>query len=78
DDITEKTYEDLFFTNLIPGFRASGKSTGGFSQNWITETVKEEFKALVEILEPQIIICLGRAVYESVLDIYEKEKKRIG
>lgn len=75
-NIQEKCYEQLFFTNLIPGFRDSDHSSGGYNPYWITPKVKDYFKSLMTILKPQIVICLGRSVYEAVLDIYKKEKPK--
>ena len=76
-DILENHYDDLFFTNLIPGLRSKKGSAGGLSKAVITESVKAEFEKLVEILRPQVIICLGRMVYESVLNIYSIDKPKI-
>lgn len=67
-DILEIRYNDLFFTNLIPGFRKSGLSTGGFKKSWITAQVKEDFKELIHILQPQVVLCLGRTTFEGVMD----------
>lgn len=77
DNIKETRYDDLFFTNLIPGLRAEIGSAGGLSKAVITESVQAEFEKLVEILRPQVIICLGRMVYESVLNIYSIDKPKI-
>lgn len=44
EDALHKRYDDLFFTNLIPGYRKSSKSTGGFKAAWITKQVKQDFK----------------------------------
>lgn len=72
DDILHERYPDLFFTNLIPGFRKNGKSTGGFKREWITDSVKEDFKDLLKILTPQIVICLGKDTYQQATAICGK------
>lgn len=69
-EIQKTHYSDLFFTNLIPGFRNDKKSMGGFKNSWISTDVIEEFTELVDILKPQIIICLGRGIYRAVLKMY--------
>lgn len=73
-DISDYTYKDLFFTNLIPGLRKEGSSTGGFKAEWVTPDVKNDFQELVEILHPQIIICLGEDTYKQVALSYGHKK----
>lgn len=58
------TYTDLFFTNVVPWYRISGQSTGDFKNEWIKESAPY-FKRLVDIIEPKVIICLGRNTYET-------------
>lgn len=67
-DICQNQHKDLYFTNLIPGFRNGTSSTGNSSdaQKEITEDVLTDFKQLLEILHPEFIICLGRIVSESI------------
>ena len=71
-DIKKYRYKDLFFTNLIPGYRSSGKSTGGFKKEWLDKAVWEEFDNLIKILQPTIVICLGEIVYKEVLKHYKE------
>lgn len=68
-DVLHKRYPDLFFTNLIPGYRKSDKSTSGFKSLWVTTEVKENFRALIEILQPQIVICLGKDTFKHATKI---------
>lgn len=70
EDALHKRYDDLFFTNLIPGYRKSSKSTGGFKAAWVTKQVKQDFKDLVSILNPSIIICLGKDTFKQVCMAY--------
>lgn len=71
-DICIHPHNDLYFTNLIPGFRNGSSSTGNSSeaQREITEDVLNDFKQLVKILNPKIIICLGKIVSESIDKAY--------
>lgn len=73
-DILHHTYEDLFFTNLIPGFRREGSSTGGFKSEWVTQDVQSDFRELVDILRPQVIICLGQDTYKQAALSYGHKK----
>lgn len=54
----------LFFTNFVLGYRNHGL-TGGFKDRWIREN-ECFFLRLGEIIEPGIIICLGRSVFLGV------------
>lgn len=74
-DICKKHHNELYFTNLIPGYRDSRLSTGNNAevQKGITPYVIDNFKNLVEILKPKIIICLGKLVSESIADAYGKK-----
>lgn len=62
-DVTKKE-PDLFFTNFILGYRDHGTS-GGFRQQWVRDDAPY-FKRLVEIIEPETIICLGKNTFEGV------------
>lgn len=73
-DIRNRKYKDLFFSNLCLGYRNEGYS-GGFRRKWLTEDVKylvgydengEHIHGLLEIIKPEIVICLGKEVYRVV------------
>ena len=70
EDIVKELYSELFFTNLISGYRKEGKSTGGFRKAWITEQVKADFRELVSILRPQVILCLGKDTFVQAASIF--------
>ena len=73
-NVAGERYDDLFFTNLIPGFRKASKSTGGFKKSWITSQVKDDFKELLKILKPKVVLCLGRTIFEGVIEILGLQK----
>lgn len=65
----------LFFSNLCLGYRNKGY-TGGFKVKWLTDDIKyllgfdnngERVKGLLEIIEPSVVICLGKEVYRIVM-----------
>ena len=64
---------DLFFTNFVLGYRNIGLS-GGFKQKWLQEN-KAFFFRLASIIEPEIIICLGRNVFHSVMMAFDQKVK---
>lgn len=70
EDVLHKRYHDLFFTNLIPGYCKADTSTGGFKAAWVTEQVKSDFVNMIKILEPQMVLCLGKNVYMQAAAIY--------
>ena len=67
-DICSYPYKELYFTNLIPGFRNDTSSTGKSAdvQKEITEDILSDFKQLLEILRPEFVISLGRIVSENI------------
>ena len=76
-DICKCQYHDVYFTNLIPGYRNSNCSVGNSSeaQKGVTDRVIEDFKKILLILKPQVIICLGRIVGESIAKAYDKNSR---
>lgn len=74
-DICKEKIEELYFTNLIPGYRKEGKSTGNSTEvkRWIYDDenhILDNFNELLEILKPQYLICLGCLVSESIAGKY--------
>lgn len=62
------------------GYRNEGYS-GGFRRKWLTEDVKylvgydenrEHIHGLLEIIKPEIVICLGKEVYRVVAKAWGK------
>ena len=64
---------DLFFTNYVLGYRSTGFS-GGFKQRWLREN-RAFFFRLAGIIEPQIIICLGRNAFHGVMMAFDRSVK---
>ena len=69
--------DDLFFTNFVLGYRTHGTS-GNYQKEW-AEHDRGFFKELVEIIEPKVILCLGKATFQVVLTSLASDlKPRIG
>lgn len=69
--------KDLFFTNFVLGYRNQGCS-GGYRTEWAKRD-QQYFSELVEILEPRVILCLGRSTFEAVLNALDSRAAvRIG
>ena len=75
-DVMHIRYQDLFFTNLSLGYRSEGTS-GNLKMSWLRKDY-DFFERLVAILQPEIIICLGRATFKGVLTALKiKDKPKI-
>lgn len=59
-------YEDLFFTNFVPWYRTGNTISGEFRKEW-AEASTPFFKKLVSIIQPKVILCLGKSVFDAVL-----------
>ena len=70
-NIWEKNQE-LFFTNLLLGYR-TGNNNGNFDKSYFNKDLLY-FKELVNILQPKVVICLGRDTFSYALKAYGKEK----
>ena len=67
NSLEEPKNKELFFTNLILGYRTDKKFSGNFKNSWLDNTAKEFFSESVKLLNPKTIVCLGRRTYEGVL-----------
>lgn len=73
----EKPCDRLFFTNFVLGYR-NYKISGGYRRQW-TEDNRDFFRQLAEIIEPEVVLCLGRTTFQAVMQALEPQKKlRIG
>lgn len=59
-----KRCKDLFFTNFVLGYRSNGLS-GNLSREWLIADAPF-FARLVNIIEPKVVICLGKDTFEYV------------
>lgn len=57
----------LFFTNFVLCYRCKNIS-GDFQKRW-KDNCGVYFQRLVEIIQPQVILCLGREVYDGVATV---------
>ncbi len=57
----------VFFTNFVLCYRTKESSMSrGFNYKW-ADNCSEYFVRLVNIIEPKVIICLGKSVFRSVM-----------
>ena len=66
-----KPNQHLFFTNYCLGYR-SGSETGNMTKTLLMQD-KKAFDTLVDIVQPKVIICLGKIVSEMVIGSTIKE-----
>lgn len=57
--------KNIFFTNFVQCYRTENTS-GKYYQKW-GRNCSDYFKRLVNIVEPKVILCLGRNTFDSVL-----------
>ena len=74
-DITKRC-KDLFFTNFALGYRSEGFS-GNLAQEWLSADAPY-FLRLVNIIEPKVIICLGKDTFENVCYACTGKKQHVG
>ena len=67
--VITKPCSDLFFTNFVLGYRNKGLS-GGYKKAW-AEHDKGYFKELTDIIQPEVILCLGKSTFEGVLSAFD-------
>ncbi len=73
--ISESNNPKVFFTNLVLCYRHGSGISGGFRQRW-ARNCSEYFLRLVSIIQPKVIICLGRSVFDVVVKSFgEKPPK---
>ena len=69
-NIWEKN-QTLFFTNLLLGYR-TGNNNGNFKKSYLDRDLIY-FKELVNILQPKVVICLGRDTFTYAMKAYGKK-----
>lgn len=65
-DISKSNNPKVFFTNLVLCYRKGSGISGGFRQKW-ARNCSGYFVKLVGIIQPKVIICLGRSVFDAVV-----------
>lgn len=74
-NIKEYNNPKVFFSNFVLCYRKNTRISGGFRQRW-ARNCSEYFLRLVSIIQPKVIICLGRSVFEAVVKSFgEKPPK---
>lgn len=66
---------DLFFTNLVLGYRNHG-SSGKYKASWAKKDAKY-FLRLVKIINPEVILCLGRSTFNGVINALDVKQKPV-
>jgi DNA polymerase len=63
--------EIVFFTNLILCIKKKGGLSGRIKSEWLMNCAVRFFPPLVEIIQPKVIIGLGKDVSTSILKLYQ-------
>ena len=75
DDIIANKYSDLFFTNFCLGYRLGSETGGMTTEQMMLDS--DYFRALVGIVQPKIIIALGKDTFECVVRTLKDDSFRI-
>ena len=63
----------LFFTNAILGLK-KGKMSGNIKASWLRNEAETFLKPTIDIIQPKIIISLGKKAYDALAIIYNLKK----
>ena len=74
-DINQRC-SDLFFTNYVLGYRSKGCS-GNLKKEWLMADAPY-FSRLINIIEPKVVICLGKDTFEGVQYSCTGKRQHIG
>ena len=77
-NIKEYNNPKVFFSNFVLCYRKNTRISGGFRQRW-ARNCSEYFLRLVSIIQPKVIICLGRSVFDAVikaLNLFEDDESQ--
>lgn len=67
-----KTSDNWYFTNVIFGLRPGNKSSGYFNTGWLKDSFRI-YKALVHLIQPNKIICLGNYAFNQTLKVFKQK-----
>jgi uracil-DNA glycosylase len=56
----------LFFTNAIIGLKKEGGMQGKVKEEWLKKSVEEFLSPLINLVQPKVIICLGKLATKAV------------
>lgn len=74
-DIEKKKYPELFFTNYAIGYRST-RDTGKIPlKDWL-KLSQPYMLQLIELIQPEVVLCLGKEVYQAVLRLDPTPKRR--
>ena len=65
-DKNEGKNRELFFTNLVLGYRNGPKISGNYKPAWGRKD-RGYFKELVDLLDPEYVLCLGQNTFREAL-----------
>lgn len=65
-DKNEEKNRELFFTNLVLGYRNGPNISGGYDPAWGRKD-GAYFRELVDLLDPEYLFCLGQTTFRAAL-----------
>ena len=67
------THAPVFFTNAILGLK-EGAMAGSVKDSWLRNDAETFLKPTIDVVQPKIIITLGKKAYDSLAIIYKLKK----
>ena len=64
----------IFFTNCILGIKNDGGMTGKVKMAWARKCNEIFLEPLIKIIQPEILITLGKVAYDSLAEVYGLKK----
>lgn len=70
DDSTEDQL--VFFTNAILCLKTQGGMQGKVQREWFSNCGQMFLRPLVELIQPQVVVCLGERAWRSVTESFNR------
>jgi len=70
------TNAPVFFTNAVIGLKEGGMS-GNIKDSWVKKDSETFLKPTIEIVDPKILITLGKKPYDALTYIYDMKKENM-
>ncbi|MEO5645775.1 MAG: uracil-DNA glycosylase family protein [Bacteroidia bacterium] len=70
--LTPNKTAKLFFTNAVVGLKGNGMQ-GKIENRWIETGTNEFLSPLIDLVQPKIIIALGRIPFDAICSIYPNQ-----
>jgi uracil-DNA glycosylase len=67
----------VFFTNAVLGLRVEGGKSGPLKGSWVKQDSENFLKPTIDLVQPDILITLGKDAYDALVPIYHLKKETL-